>query len=149
MIGRFVTEKNVTVVIELHNQFKPVLSVIRTGHSFEEDGTAVRLVSRARVTDRDRLCDIRGVNVTLTAPDGEDDRIAFDLVKSQYTAQGAVVRTFFFVQAGTSVSMAGRVANGDGTVTIGLTGTADSHAYAVRNQSKEESLAVISVYFRL
>ena len=78
------TEKDVPVVIEPNNRFKPVLSVTHTGHSFEEDGPPVHLLSQARVSDRDMICDIlvmQGAQVNVTAPDGTDDRILFDLVQ--------------------------------------------------------------------
>ena len=78
------TEKDVTVVIEPNNQFRPVLSITRTGHSFEEDEPAINLLSRTRVSDRDMICDtlvMQGAQVNVTAPDGTDDRILFDLVR--------------------------------------------------------------------
>ena len=72
------------VVIEPNNQFRPVLSITRTGHSFDEDGPAINLLSRARVSDKDMICDtlvIQGAQVNLTAPDGADDRILLNLVQ--------------------------------------------------------------------
>ena len=72
------------VVIEPNNQFRPVLSITLTGHSFEEDGPPVHLLSRARVSDRDMICNtlvMQGAQVNVTAPDGADDRILFDLVR--------------------------------------------------------------------
>ena len=77
-------EKDVPVVIEPNNQFRPVLSITRTGHSFKEDGPAISLLSSARVSDRDMICNtlvMQGAQVNVTAPDGARDRILFDLVK--------------------------------------------------------------------
>ena len=84
MFGRFITEKNVTVVIEPNNKFRPVLSISRTGHSFEEDGSAIDLLSRARVSDKDMICNtlvMQGAQVNVTTPDGTDDKILFDRVQ--------------------------------------------------------------------
>ena len=72
------------VVIEPNNQFRPVLSISETGHSFTEDGPPVHLLFQARVSDRDMICDtlvMQGAQVNVTAPDGADDGILLSLVQ--------------------------------------------------------------------
>ena len=125
------TEKDVPVVIEPNNQFRPVLFVTRTGSSFEEDGPAINLLSHAQVSDRDMICDtlvMQGAQVNVTAPDGTDDRILFDLVQVDQRFVDYHRRSL--AQA-SGITIAGRTTNADGTDTIELTGNFDAHVYAV------------------
>ena len=129
----FTARKETTVYIQRKDQFKPVLSVVPTGHAFDEDGVAVRLISRAEMTDRDLACGallvVVEAEIKVTAPDGANEMIEFTLVSSKETRKNYI---FFCLQGETNVTVAGRTDNADGTFTVRLSGRADARSYAVR-----------------